>query len=286
MEALFQGNSVKSNRIIYTPSNFAKTNLLHLQEVGELQALKPHTSSRRGLISFLFFLVSDGSGKFIYDKQEYTLSAGDCIFVDCKKLYAHSSSAENLWTLKWIHFYGPNMSGIYEKYVERGGTPVFTPQDTTPFSNLLTDLLAVAGSSDYIRDMKINEKITSLLTLIMGESWHPENNVRIGIKKQSLQHIKAYLEENYQKKISLDKLAERFYINKFYLSRIFKEQFGVTVLSYIDQVRITRAKQLLRFSDLTVEEVGRMVGIDDGAYFNRVFRKVEGMSPGEYRKRW
>ena len=56
MESLFQGTSVKSSRIIYTPSSFAKSNLLHLQEVGELQALKPHTSSRKGLLSFLFLL--------------------------------------------------------------------------------------------------------------------------------------------------------------------------------------------------------------------------------------
>ena len=63
MDSLFQGNSVKSKRIIYTPSNFAKTNLLHLQEVGELTAIKPHVNSREGLNSFLFFVVTDGKGK-------------------------------------------------------------------------------------------------------------------------------------------------------------------------------------------------------------------------------
>ena len=67
---------------------------------------------------------------------------------------------------------------------------------------------------------------------------------------------------------------------------VFKEQFGITLLSYLDQVRITHAKQLLRFSELTVEEVGRKVGIEEGAYFNRVFKKVEGITPGEYRRMW
>lgn len=286
MESFFQGTFVESNRIIYTPSSFAKSNLLHLQEAGELQALKPHTNSRHGLVSYLFFLVVKGKGNLIYDKHTYALSPGSCVFVDCRKSYSHSASPEHLWTLKWIHFYGFNMNGIYEKYLERGGTPVFVPKNMAPFSHLLTELLNIAGSKNHIRDMMINEKINSLLTLIMEESWHPENSNRTGIKKQSLENIKEYLEEHYKEKISLDHLADQFYINKYYLSRIFKEQFGTTILSYLDQVRITHAKQLLRFSDLTVEQVGREVGIDESAYFNRVFRKVEGISPGKYRKMW
>lgn len=48
MDPLFQGSLVNARRIIYTPSDFAKNNLLHLQEAGELQALKPHTSKEKG----------------------------------------------------------------------------------------------------------------------------------------------------------------------------------------------------------------------------------------------
>ena len=178
------------------------------------------------------------------------------------------------------------MNGIHEKYVERGGRPVFNPKQIDLFFDLLSELLTVADSDDYIRDMRINEKLTSLLTLIMAESWHPENNIRVGLKKQSLQHIKTYLEEHYKDRITLDQLSDEFYINKYYLTRVFKEQFGTTVLSYLNHIRITHAKQFLRFSELTVEEIGRQVGIDEPGYFNRVFKKVEGISPGEYRKMW
>ena len=285
MDALFQGTLVKSNRIIYTPSNFARTNLLHLQEVGQLQAQKPHTSERKNLASYLFFTIIEGSGVLVYNGKKYPLRVGDCVFIDCKKSYSHRSDLE-LWTLKWVHFYGPNMGGIYEKYVERGGQPVFCPETPNAFVKLLDELLYIAGSSDYIRDMHISEKLTSLLTLLMAESWHPENNFYIGSKKQSLQHVKDYLEQHYQEKITLDNLADKFYINKFYLARIFKEQFGVTINSYLAQIRITHAKQLLRFSDLTVEQIGQTCGIEEPAYFARVFKKVEGTTPGEYRRMW
>ena len=286
MESLFQGISVQSNRIIYTPSAFARANLLHLQEAGELKALKPHTSSRENLFSFLFFLVTDGAGSLLYDGQSHCLQAGDCVFIDCRKPYAQSSSEDRLWSLKWAHFYGSSMNGIYEKYVERGGRPAFTPQEPALFDSLLDCLLAIAGTEDYIRDMRINEKLTGLLTLLMAESWHPEAGSHIGGKKKSLQYVKTYLEEHYREKITLDRLAGQFYLNKFYLARTFKEQFGATVLGYLEQVRITRAKQLLRFSDLTAEAVGQEVGIGEPGYFCRVFKKVEGISPGEYRRMW
>ena len=74
----------------------------------------------------------------------------------------------------------------------------------------------------------------------------------------------------------LDELAEKFFINKFYLSKIFKETYGTTVNNYLISKRITRAKQLLRFTDMTVDEVGAAVGMGDANYFSRMFRKVEG----------
>lgn len=285
MDALFQGNLVQSSRIIYTPSIFAKTNLLYLQETGKLQALKPHTSSRSHLSSYLFFLVLNGSGTINYQESCCTLFPGDCVFIDCKKAYSHCSSQE-LWSLQWVHFYGSNMGGIYKKYAERGGRSIFHPINFSAFSALLEELYQTANSADYIRDMRINEILTRLLTLLMEESWHPDNRVRISAKRQNLQQIKAYLEDHYQEKITLEHLSEQFFINKFYLTRIFKEEFGISINNYLTQIRITHAKQELRFTDKTIEQIGFSCGIEDANYFSRIFKKVEGTTPGEYRKKW
>ena len=277
--------SVQSDRILYTPSSFARSSLLHLQEVGTLKALKPHTSSRDNLKSFLLFVVKSGSGELIYEGMTYQLKAGDCVFIDCKKAYSHRTCDE-LWSLMWCHFYSPLLSGIYEKYMERGGKPVFHPNDCSQFVSLLKEVYELAASADYIRDMRINEKLNCLLTLIMEESWHPEKGAAVSRKRKELTAVKDYLDTHYTKKISLDELAERFYINKFYLTKIFKEVYGTTVNGYVIARRITRAKQLLRFSELSVEEVGKAVGMPEPDYFSRVFKKIEGISPREYRKKW
>ena len=133
--ALFHGDLVTSQRIIYTPSDFARTSLIHLQEIGRLQAEKPHICKRANMSSFLFFIVCSGAGKLEYNNTIYELEAGDCIFIDCRKPYYHESSSD-LWTLKWMHFYGPSVSNIYDKYVERGGQPVIHTGTTNDYEKI------------------------------------------------------------------------------------------------------------------------------------------------------
>ncbi|KLU66120.1 arabinose operon regulatory protein [Desulfosporosinus acididurans] len=285
VSSLFYGNLITSNRILYTPSSFAKTSLIYLQETGSLQAQQPHTSKRENLSSYLFFLILSGSGTLEYDGTTHCLKVGDCVFLDCKKPYSHRTS-DDLWKLNWVHFNGPNMSNIYAKYTERGGRPCFHPEEITPYEELLQELYEIASSDDYIRDMLIFSKISSLLTLIMKESWHPENTRRNSPMKHNIQSVKSYLDVHYMKKVNLDNLANTFFINKYYLTRIFKEQFGMSINRYLLQIRITHAKQLLRFTDDTIETIAAECGMGDSNYFARMFKKVEGIAPSEFRETW
>jgi len=283
-KALFHGDLVNTSRIIYTPSDFAKMSLFHMQEIGSLQATKPHTSKRSYLSSYLFFIVSSGTGKLTYEDSEYMLSEGDCVFIDCRHSYSHSTS-DNLWSLSWIHFDGPTLANIYQKYKERGGLPAFKPLNFSKYVGSFSNLYNIAASSSYTRDMEINSELSSLLTHLMSDSWHPEK-AHTGTKKTSMIEIKQYLDENFSKKITLDELSERYFINKFYLTRIFKEQFGISIMDYLLSVRITEAKNMLRFSKNSAEEIGISCGIGDIYYFSRVFKKIEGISIREYRKQW
>lgn len=283
--ALFHGDVVSTKRVIYTPSPFAKTNLIHLQEVGFLQANKPHTSKRDNLNSYLCFLVTKGCGSLSYQGKEYTLTAGDIVFIDCKKPYSHKSS-EDLWALKWVHFYGPNMQSIYEKYLERGGRVVFQSENASEYENTMNEISSIASGNSHVRDMKICEKLTTLLTLLMEDGWNPGTNNQTPTKRQDMQAIKEYLDEHYREKILLEDLADQYFISKFYLTKIFKEQYGISINNYIQQVRINHAKQILRFTDYTMEQVGFECGFEDANYFARTFKKVEGISPTEYRKLW
>lgn len=286
---MFTDGTVDSNRVLYTPSLFAKAYLIHLQEIGSLTATKPHTSARSKLVSYLFFTILDGKGTLMYQGKKFALQTGDCVFIDCKESYSHATEQNNLWKLQWVHFYGNTMPGIYDKYKERGGLPVFHPDKLIPYLDILDSIFNTATSDHYLRDMIINEQLAALLTKVMEMSWQPENQVtmrRGAGREYTLQDIKDYLDKNWAKRIVLDELADLFFINKYYLTRLFRNQYGITIFNYLTNLRITKAKQQLRFTDQTVEKIGMECGYEDANYFSRSFKKIEGCSPNEYRKRW
>ena len=87
---------VSSNRVLYTASSFARTSLLHLQEIGELTAQRVHTSERSGLQSYLFFTVVSGSGILNYNGKEFVLTQDSCVFINCYHPYSHTTDPNNL----------------------------------------------------------------------------------------------------------------------------------------------------------------------------------------------
>lgn len=175
---------VSSKRILYTPTFFAKSALLYLQEIGSLQAEQPHTSSRTHLSSYLFFCVKSGFGELDYQGKKHKLTAGDCVFIDCQQPYSHSTDTA-LWSLSWIHFSGVTMQDIYQKYQERGGLPVFHPENITAFTELHWSLFNLASSDDHIRDMRINSGLNELLLLLINEPWHSAEHPDTTLKSRT-----------------------------------------------------------------------------------------------------
>ena len=92
-----------------------------------------------------------------------------------------------------------------------------------------------------------------------------------------------YIDFRYMEPMSLESLALRFSVNKNYLSSRFHKEVGITVTDYINKVRVRQASVLLRGS-LSVQQVAEQCGFTDGNYFTRIFKKINGMSPNEYRK--
>lgn len=273
-------NIVESKRTIYTPSEFAKESLIYLQEIGQTKALIKHTSSRSKLDSYLFFIVLDGTGFLTYNGINYQLEKGSCVFIDCNSKYSHTSDN---WTIEWIHFNGQSMQNIYNKYIDRNGLNIFKSKQFNIYKQLIDDIQNTTNLNDYLSDMNISLEISNLLTQIMKETVLESNKER---NTYDISAIKKYIDDNYLKKTSLDDISNIFYINKYYLIRLFKNTYGVTINRYILEKRITKAKELLRFSDLNIKDISIKCGIQDSNYFSRLFKQIEDESPNKYRNKW
>jgi len=99
------------------------------------------------------------------------------------------------------------------------------------------------------------------------------------------QEIQSYIDENFSDfNLNVNKVAEHFQYTPFYISKIFKEMCGKSILQYIMEVRMKNAQELLRRSDIPVMDVAGKVGITNKSTFMRVFKKATGMTPGQFRK--
>lgn len=102
-------------------------------------------------------------------------------------------------------------------------------------------------------------------------------------EKHTISDIIRYVEQNYQSDLSLQDIAGHFYISREYVSRKFKQAFGINFSDYLGKYRIDKAKLLMLNPNLKLQDIAEMVGFHDVKYFSKVFKKQEGMSPREYR---
>jgi two-component system, response regulator YesN len=110
------------------------------------------------------------------------------------------------------------------------------------------------------------------------------------VKRQSAQknknviyEIEQYLQANFDRNVKLQEIADRFYLSREYISRKFKQEFDENISDYLVKIRMNKAKSLLKNSQLKIYEIANMIGYQDDKYFRKVFKKIEGITPNEYR---
>ncbi|TCT16246.1 two-component system response regulator YesN [Natranaerovirga pectinivora] len=98
-----------------------------------------------------------------------------------------------------------------------------------------------------------------------------------------VKEICEFIEENYNSKINLDDIANAAGFSKYHISRIFKQHMGTTIIDYLTQKRINKARELLKEGNYSIKQISSMVGYSDPNYFTWTFKKIEGVSPVKYR---
>lgn len=139
---------------------------------------------------------------------------------------------------------------------------------------------------DYYWPCRSRSFFVELLILASSihEDYKTSDRMTVGTLSEDIQPIIQYLHSCYAEKTTLLNLTTRFHTNKTTLNARFKSETGMTVMDYLNHLRIEIACSLLKNTDLTVQEILARVGFKDTAHFGRIFRKYKQMTPTDYRE--
>ncbi|MFW6308679.1 MAG: response regulator [bacterium] len=137
-----------------------------------------------------------------------------------------------------------------------------------------------AGIREADSIVLLKENLNNLMKMIA-------ENIKVQKETQNEEDIQKacrYIEKNYDRELSLKDIASSIPLTKNYFANLFKEKTGRTAMSYLKEVRIRKAKEMLSNSDLKIYEIAEKVGYNNSNYFSKVFKEDTGSSPSDYRK--
>lgn len=143
--------------------------------------------------------------------------------------------------------------------------------------NRFTMYQSFAPDMPYQENLKNYEEARKIYQSFHQNEGHYKNDVAKTI---------AYIEENYMHRLTLASISANVNLSSSYLCRVFKSEVGISITSYLNNLRIRKAATLIKEQALSLKEISAMVGIDDQLYFSRLFKKCMGISPSEYRKKF
>lgn len=275
--------SEDSIRLILTPSQTAKNLFFYAQEAGYFKTSFPYFSERKNLDSFLILYTVSGKGFLRYEGQEYTLTEGQCFFIHCEKHHLYNTGKEEDWEFLWLHFNGSNSLGHYQEFT-RNGFRVIQCRDTFFMERTLWRIIALHQRKDLTTETVSSNLINSLLTELLVET--ATNSADTFLIPEFVRDIVKEIDQNYFQPLTLSHFELLCHRNRFHISKEFKKYIGMTINEYIITTRISHAKDLLKYSDLPVNDITYEVGFNNVTHFINLFKARENTTPLAYRKAW
>lgn len=274
------------NKHFRIPGNFAKKNLLYVQDAGVLQSRQPIRCAGEKQDSFLLLFLIEGSGRVEFAGKNTEVKTGDGVWINCMEHYEYTDDKDGQSEIAWVYFNGHNVRSFYELFLEHNRNEiVFCPVDVNSFADVLTKLCRNKPEKNLLSEMEINELLVHLLYMTLEAVI--KNAVLDGeAEKRIAGEIREVINERYVEESIVALLESTFSKSIEELHAIFIKTYNISLKEYINNRRYNAAKELLRFSVNPMEMVANESGIRDIAVMQQMFHDKEGMSAEEYRKKW
>lgn len=178
------------------------------------------------------------------------------------KYYNSNKEEENTWTIQFNQYHFANDTDITDQ---------------------INKIIRICSGKDLAKDIYADLNLKELLIRLVQSQHLQQVSLESADKSNAtrLHYVLDYIQGHLTEKISIDTLSNKAYLSRNTFFRWFKEQFGITPVEYINRERVKQAKQLLGGRE-SISNIAMQCGFSDVNYFVRLFKKMEGITPGVY----
>lgn len=263
---------------LFVPMEISE-NLPHIQAFGYIQTTYPYYYEMSGLDSYCLLYTVSGSGTLLLDNCSYTLVPGTIALIHCKEKH-RITIQQSPW-----NYYAFFMNGNPIPFLIQSIVTDYPGLHTLPLASDIPNLIQRFFNhleKNVEKSFVSTRFIIDILSEILMEK-ERLNDANNPIPEYLI-NIKNSFDNYYQNSFTLTALEQEYHISKYRICREFTEHFGVSPIQYLNHKRICIAKEELIHTDKRVNEIGRMVGIENANLFIRLFKKQTGVTPLDYRK--
>ena len=261
---------------------------LHITDIGYYPHAEGHYRERiRPIGQHVLIYCMEGEGWFRIDGNIYKVRANQYFILPPNRPHSYGADKEHPWTIYWIHFTGPHAS-IYSEGMQQ-------PHDIQPSLNsriserqhIFEEIFSTLEHSTELESLRYASSLLHYYLASMRYLSLYRNASPIAARQSAvslLDAVRHYMQENLERRITLEQIASYTGYSPSHFSLLFKQQTGESPLAYLNRLKIERARQLLKTTDMRINQICHKIGFDDSYYFSRLFKQQVGVSPKQYRE--
>lgn len=237
----------------------------------------------QGRKDFQLLYIASGKAHFYFNDQETIVSAGHMVLYYPNEEQKYEYYGHDQTEVYWVHFTGGNVTHLLrsyqiprEQHVFYCGFGLEYPQ---LFRSMIYELQMCREKYEQMLEMYLCQLFIRLQRNFTS-SFSVDHSHTIEI----IDTATAYFNEHYSEPLQIEQYAKDHHVSTSWFIRTFRQYTGLTPMQYILQRRIYNAEALLQNQQYNITEIARIVGYDNPLYFSRIFKKIKGLSPSEYRQ--
>ena len=239
----------------------------------------------RGRLDYQLIYISAGQVYFHFDNKENetVIKAGNMVLFRPKDFQKYEYYGIDKMQVYWVHFTGSDVKNILRKYGIKDDLHYFFVGTSLEYERIYKKMISELQRCQNNYEEMLSILMRQLLICIYREL-QKERKISDIYLDNEMDMATQYFTDNYSSDISIEEYASSRGMSISWFIRNFKKFTGITPMHFIVSTRISNAQLLLETTKYSISEISRIVGYDNPLYFSRLFHKVKGFAPSEYRK--